>query len=181
MLSSLGRANVGKSTLLNSVLKRRTLLSTSSKAGHTKALNFFLVGPEPGKFVVVDAPGYGARGRPEWGELFDHYVRTRKQLKRIYILFNAKHGLNAFDKEMLAHLSTLLLNEQGVQTFTLQSVITKADDVPVDSLQTNLLQIKKDIWQAAPLCLPPIITSAEMKPPFGIEELRKNIESACAL
>lgn len=47
--------------------------------GHTKSLNFYRVGAEPGKLILVDAPGYGARGRPQWGELFDHYVRMRKE------------------------------------------------------------------------------------------------------
>jgi GTP-binding protein len=50
-----------------------------SPQGKTRTLNFFRVGAEPGRLVVVDAPGYGARGRPEWGELFDHYIDTRKE------------------------------------------------------------------------------------------------------
>ena len=100
-----GRANVGKSTLLNAVLGRTDLLNTSKKPvrevfthtlcmtepvkkpsptltshlpqGRTQTLNFYRVGPDPGKLIVVDAPGYGARGRPEWGELFDQYVDNR--------------------------------------------------------------------------------------------------------
>jgi len=47
--------------------------------GHTKTLNFYQVGKAPGKAVLVDAPGYGGRGRPEWGELFDHYIDNRKE------------------------------------------------------------------------------------------------------
>lgn len=45
--------------------------------GRTQTLNFYRVGPDPGQLVLVDAPGYGGRGRPEWGELFDHYVDNR--------------------------------------------------------------------------------------------------------
>ena len=47
--------------------------------GRTRALNFFRVGREAGKMVLVDAPGYGTRGRAEWGELWEHYVDTRPQ------------------------------------------------------------------------------------------------------
>ena len=47
--------------------------------GHTKTLNFYQVGKAPGKAVLVDAPGYGGRGRSEWGELFDHYIDNRKE------------------------------------------------------------------------------------------------------
>ncbi|PPQ85284.1 hypothetical protein CVT25_010057 [Psilocybe cyanescens] len=177
----IGRANAGKSTVLNCVLGRRSLVSTSKKAGHTKALNFFRVGAEPGKLVLVDAPGYGARGRAEWGTLFDHYISNRPELKRIYILFNAKHGLNETDKQMLAHLSDSLMTDRGTQPFTLQSIITKADTVPVAKLQTVLSAMKKDIWDAAPLCLSPIVTSAEMSPPFGVDQVRQSITEACGL
>ncbi|TFK39521.1 P-loop containing nucleoside triphosphate hydrolase protein [Crucibulum laeve] len=176
-----GRANVGKSTLLNAVLGRKALLHTSKKAGRTRALNFFRVGPQPGKLVVVDAPGYGARGRAEWGAVFEHYIQNRKELRRIYILFNAKHPINAFDTQMLEHLSKMLVTDRGTQPFTLQSVITKADCIPSEKAEEVITKMRKDIWGAAPLCLPPIITSAEMNPPFGIDVLRKNIADACAL
>ncbi|KAG8691295.1 hypothetical protein FRC08_010217 [Ceratobasidium sp. 394] len=79
-----GRANVGKSSLLNSVLGRKDLVKTSSKAGHTRALNFFQVGTDPGRLTLVDAPGYGERGRPEWGEVFEHYIGTRQRYARLY-------------------------------------------------------------------------------------------------
>ncbi|KAF8903464.1 hypothetical protein CPB84DRAFT_1677997 [Gymnopilus junonius] len=180
-LPEVRRANVGKSTLLNAVIGRKSLLSTSKKAGHTRALNFYRVGPEPGKLLLVDAPGYGARGRPEWGDLFDHYLKARQQLKRVYILFNAKHGLNSYDTQMLSHLSQSLITSRGTQPFTLQAIITKVDTVPVDKLESALEQMRKGIWAAAPLCLPPIVTSAEMSPPFGLDAVRRNIAEACAL
>ncbi|KAG5723638.1 putative GTP-binding protein engB [Termitomyces sp. T112] len=176
-----GRANCGKSTLFNAVLGRRNLLHTSKKAGRTRELNFFRVGAEPGKLILVDAPGYGARGKAEWGALFDKYIETRRELRRVYILFNAKHLLNAYDTRMLIHLSTKLIDDRGIQPFTLQAVITKADCIPGDKVSETIAQLRKDIWEAAPLCLPPIVTSATMSPPFGLDEMRKNIADACGL
>ncbi|KAH6888961.1 P-loop containing nucleoside triphosphate hydrolase protein [Coprinopsis sp. MPI-PUGE-AT-0042] len=176
-----GRANAGKSTLFNAVLGKKALLHTSSKAGRTRELNFYRVGEEPGKLILVDAPGYGARGRVEWGQLFDGYLDTRKELRRVYILFNAKHGLNNFDRQMLEHLSQKLISEDGKQPWTLQAVITKADLVPSGSLATTITQMRKEIFAAAPLCLPPIITSCEMSPSFGIDKVRTNIAQACHL
>ncbi|KAJ3575573.1 hypothetical protein NP233_g1003 [Leucocoprinus birnbaumii] len=176
-----GRANVGKSSLFNAVLGRNSLLHTSKKAGHTRQLNFYRVGAEPGKLILVDAPGYGARGRPEWGDMFDNYLQTRQELRRVYILFNAKHGLNSYDKGMLEHLSNLMLTPRGTQPWTLQSVITKADTIPVDDISTAINKIRKEIFDVAPLCLRPIVTSTEMTPPFGIDQLRENIIDACGL
>jgi GTP-binding protein len=57
----------------------RSLLSQDMQQGRTRELNFYRVGKEPGSLVMVDAPGYGARGKREWGELFDGYLETRKQ------------------------------------------------------------------------------------------------------
>lgn len=71
--------------------------------------------------------------------------------------------------------------QDGVQKFTLQAVITKADTLDVDELRPALESIRKQIWQAAPLCLLPIITSAIMSPPFGIDKLRQNVIDACAI
>ncbi|KAF8211078.1 P-loop containing nucleoside triphosphate hydrolase protein [Mycena galopus ATCC 62051] len=175
-----GRANCGKSTLFNTVLGRNDLLRTSKKAGCTRTLNFYRVGAHPGSVILVDAPGYGARGRPEWGDLFNTYITTRKQLKRIYICFNGKHLLNPADVEMLAYLSETLLKD-GTQSYTLQSIITKADCIPAQSLGQVIPKIQKQIWEAAPLCLPPIITSAMMRPAFGIDGVRKNIAEVCGL
>ena len=103
------------------------------------------------------------------------------RLCRVYILFNAKHPLNDFDTQMLSHLSTTLISARGTQPFTLQSIITKADCIPIPKVTQVIEKMRTEIWKAAPLCLPPIITSAAMNPPFGVEELRQNIADACRL
>jgi len=108
------------------------------------------------------------------------------RLHRVYILFNAKHGLNPYDKAMLAHLSNLMLTltstpHRQTPPWTIQSVITKADTIPVDQISPMINQLKQDIHKTAPLCLRPIVTSAEMKPPWNIDQLRANIMDACGI
>ncbi|KAF9784917.1 P-loop containing nucleoside triphosphate hydrolase protein [Thelephora terrestris] len=173
-----GRANVGKSSLLNAVLGRRDLLRTSKKPGHTKTLNFYQVGKAPGKAILVDAPGYGGRGRPEWGKLFDHYTENRKELRRIFILFNGGHGLNEIDAMMLQSLDERVQASAGLQ-FTLQAIITKADTIPDRKLSSSITQLKKDIAQVAPTCLDPIVTSTAKYPYTGINAVRNAIMQAC--
>ncbi|KAI0091578.1 P-loop containing nucleoside triphosphate hydrolase protein, partial [Irpex rosettiformis] len=175
-----GRANVGKSTLLNAVLGRRNLLHTSKRAGRTQTLNFYRVGPEPAKAVVVDAPGYGQRGRPEWGALFDHYVSNREELKRIYLLINASHGLKESDAMMLSHLnqqceSSLAHNRH----ITLQAIFTKCDLLRGDA-QKQLQRMQQEIFEAAPLCLPGIAT-ATSSVQIGVDKVQQSIVEACGL
>lgn len=82
---------------------------------------------------------------------------------------------------MLAHLSSLLITPSGQQPWTLQAIITKADTIPSDDVAEAIKKLRKDIFEAAPLCLPPIITSTQMNPMFGIDEVRKSIVDACGL
>ncbi|KAH9935997.1 P-loop containing nucleoside triphosphate hydrolase protein [Epithele typhae] len=175
-----GRANAGKSTLLNAVLGRRDLLHTSKKPGRTKTLNWFRVGPDPGHLILVDAPGYGDRGRPEWGELFDHYVQNREVLRRVYILFNANHGLNEVDKMMLQSLDEQCQASSGLK-WTLQAIITKTDTVPVKQLVGVVKTMYADIFKAAPTCLYPLLTSAYSKPHYGVDRVRRSMVEACGL
>ena len=82
---------------------------------------------------------------------------------------------------MLQHLSTFLISETGTQPFTLQSVITKVDLVPPGQMDKTLAGMKEQIFKAAPLCLPPILTTCEMNPYFGVDQVRKSIAQACGL
>ncbi|KAF9257487.1 hypothetical protein L218DRAFT_1080883 [Marasmius fiardii PR-910] len=111
-----GRANSGKSTLFNAVLGRKDLIETSKKAGHTKALNFYRAGNlGRAKLLLVDAPGYGQRGRPEWGALFNDYIKTRRQLRRILITLNVKNGINSFDGQMIQMLCQNIVDDFTVR------------------------------------------------------------------
>jgi GTP-binding protein len=203
---TLGRANVGKSTLLNALMGRTDMVRVSKKAGHTKSLNFFRLGIEPDQLVLVDSPGYGMRGRREFSGVFDEYMKHRSQLQRVFILINAQHGILDSDRMMMEHLSEIF--PQRENPFTLQPVITKIDSLAakgrlaplildldatthttLGNAKRSLNAIRQDIaalqlskgGNPQPAILDPILTAATTVPPFGIEQLRTSVEEACSL
>ncbi|KAJ1975141.1 hypothetical protein H4R34_004449 [Dimargaris verticillata] len=101
----LGRSNVGKSTLIQTLLGRPKLVKTSKKPGHTSFMNFFCLGatiPSTSFLTLVDMPGYGYRSRSDWGQFIIEYLAKRKQLKMVYILIDANVGeLKSTDLSML--------------------------------------------------------------------------------
>lgn len=133
----LGRSNVGKSSLLNTLMGRY-LCHTSKKPGRTRSMNFFAVGGEdgmgnPGRIVLLDMPGYGKGSHAEWGKEIMKYLVGRKQydylvyirmwrkqadnlnrLKRAFLLVDAKHGLKQTDKELLEMFRQHAISHQVV-------------------------------------------------------------------
>lgn len=101
------------------------------------------------------------------------------RLKRVYILFNAKHGLNEIDRMMLQSLDEQIQSSKG-NRFTLQAILTKVDTLESDSV-AMVKKTQKEIFQTAPTCLPALLTSSTRRPPFGIDEVRRNIAEACGL
>ena len=89
-----GRSNVGKSSLINSLLNRKNLARTSSNPGKTVTINFYHINNE---FYLVDLPGYGyARAseteRAKWGKMIEKYLSTRENLKLIVFLIDIRHA-----------------------------------------------------------------------------------------
>lgn len=116
-----GRSNVGKSSLLNALLRRRAAARVSRTPGRTREINFFLVN---GEFVLVDLPGYGyarvsRERRAEWRPLIERYLRHTEQLRGIVLLLDARREPSPDDRQMLA-----LLGELEVPTLV---TITKMD------------------------------------------------------
>ena len=106
-----GRSNVGKSSVLNALCRRKKLARTSGNPGCTRTINVFVTG-KPGLWLV-DLPGYGfARGmdertRRQWKGMMEHYLTERAQLRCVYMLIDAKVGPTDLDLQMAGWLDSV--------------------------------------------------------------------------
>ena len=94
-----GRSNVGKSSLLNCLVKRRNLVKTSAKPGKTQSLNFFLL---DNSIYLVDLPGYGyarvsKKMQASWQNLITAYLETRENLKCVVVIVDLRHEVKTVD------------------------------------------------------------------------------------
>src|SRR5687767_13107394 len=105
-IAFVGRSNVGKSSLINTLLNRRGLAKTSSTPGKTRTINFFRVN---GKLGFVDLPGYGyaqvsRAGRASWGPMVEELFKTRQDLMGVVQLVDARHDPTTDDQRTRAWL-----------------------------------------------------------------------------
>lgn len=106
-----GRSNVGKSSLINCLLRRRGLARVSAVPGRTQLLNFFLINRD---FYLVDLPGYGYAKAPDairrtWGPLIEGYLAARRSLRAVVVLLDARQGVTERDLQMRRLLDELSL------------------------------------------------------------------------
>lgn len=164
-----GRSNVGKSSLVNALTKRKTLAKTSNTPGRTQQLNYFDLG---GQLYLVDMPGYGyakvsKTQVKDWVKLIKAYLRGRPTLKCVLILVDGRHGLKDSDEELMS-----LLDEAAV---SYRIIVTKVDKVKDPSQEKRNAAIK-DVLKKHPAAYPDIHLTSSHKD-IGLEELRAIIHS----
>ena len=128
----LGRSNVGKSSLINSLLGVRGLARTSSTPGRTQLINFFLINDA---FYFVDLPGYGFARVPsqikkQWGPMVSQYLAARPNLVLCVLIIDSRRGPTELDLQMAQWL------ESKDRTYV--TVATKADKLSANELRVNL-------------------------------------------
>ena len=97
-----GKSNVGKSSLINGLMNRKSLARTSAQPGKTQTINFYNVN---GTFYLVDLPGYGyakanQQVKAQWGKMIERYLHSSKKLKAVFLLVDIRHDPSANDKQM---------------------------------------------------------------------------------
>ena len=134
-ISFLGRSNVGKSSLINSLLQKKGLARTSNTPGRTQSLNFFLINK---KIYFVDLPGYGYAKvsktmRADWGKMAEDYLAKRRQLVLSIQLVDSRHEPTTLDRQ----LHEWLQHYHKTQLI----VATKADKLSSKELRENIEKI----------------------------------------
>ena len=97
-----GKSNVGKSSLINALMNRKSLARTSSQPGKTQTINFYNIN---GELYLVDLPGYGyakaaVAVKEKWGKMIERYLHSSKQLKAVFLLIDIRHEPSGNDKAM---------------------------------------------------------------------------------
>jgi GTP-binding protein len=164
----IGRSNVGKSSLINSLTGRKNLAHTSSTPGKTQLINHFLIN---GQWHLVDLPGYGyarssKKNRAQFAESITQYILHRDALTLLFVLLDSRLEPQQIDLDFITRL--------GEWNIPFALVFTKADKLKPPALQKNVAHYKKTLlaeWETLP---PVFITSAETG--MGRDELLKYID-----
>ena len=159
-----GRSNVGKSSLINALTNRKNLARASNTPGRTQEINFFTTTGGP---YLVDLPGYGYAEAPvpvvkKWQELLKAYLSGRVNLRRVFVLIDARHGVKAVDEEILK-----LLDRSAV---TFQAVLTKADKISKTEREKVIAQVMGALAKH-PAAHPEVVVTSSEKGE-GVEILR---------
>jgi len=134
-----GRSNVGKSSLVNTLVNRRRLVKTSNTPGRTRLINFFEVNET---LTLVDLPGYGYAKVPRdvreaWQRLVFQYLGARPQLKLVVVLLDSRHPPTGMDRDLIEWLL-----EAG---HAVQLVMTKTDKLSRTQLAKQRAQTAREL------------------------------------
>lgn len=134
-----GKSNVGKSSLINALMNRKSLARTSSQPGKTQTINFYNVNNE---IYFVDLPGYGYAKvseeiKAKWGKMIEKYLKRSKQLQAVFLLIDIRHEPSANDKQMYSWIL-----DNGFKPII---IATKADKIGRNQLQKHVKMVKEGL------------------------------------
>ena len=134
-----GKSNVGKSSMINALLNRKSLARTSAQPGKTQTINFYNVNDA---MYLVDLPGYGyaktsASETEKWGKMIENYLHTSKKLQAVFLLIDIRHDPSANDK--------MMYDWMVYQGFTPIIIATKLDKIKRSQIQKNVKAIREGL------------------------------------
>lgn len=131
-----GKSNVGKSSLINALMNRKSLARTSGQPGKTQTINFYNVND---MMYLTDLPGYGfakvsQTEKEKWGKMIENYLNSSKQLKAVFLLIDIRHDPSANDK--------MMYDWMVYQGFHPIIIATKLDKIKRSQVQKQVKAIK---------------------------------------
>lgn len=162
-----GRSNVGKSSLINSLVNRKALARTSSQPGKTQTINYYFLNES---LYFVDLPGYGYAKvskelKEKWGRMIERYLLTSRQLKKVFLLVDIRHEPSANDKSMYEWIV-----HNGFEPIV---IATKLDKINRSQKDKQVKMIKQSLGMKADGCLIPFSSVTKQ----GADEIWALIES----
>lgn len=134
-----GKSNVGKSSLINALMNRKSLARTSSQPGKTQTINFYNINDA---MYLVDLPGYGyakvsEREKEKWGKMIERYLQNSKKLKAVFLLIDIRHDPSANDK--------MMYDWMVYQGYAPIIIATKLDKIKRSQIQKNVKAIREGL------------------------------------
>ena len=134
-----GKSNVGKSSMINALLNRKSLARTSAQPGKTQTINFYNINDA---MYLVDLPGYGyakvsQSEKEKWGKLIERYLQKSQMLKAVFLLIDIRHEPSANDK--------MMYDWMVYQGFTPIIIATKLDKIKRSQIQKNVKAIREGL------------------------------------
>lgn len=134
-----GKSNVGKSSLINALMNRKSLARTSAQPGKTQTINFYNIN---GELYFVDLPGYGyakvsLAEKEKWGKMVERYLRKSKMLKAVFLLIDIRHEPSANDRQMYEWILS-----NGYHPYI---IATKADKINRSQIQKHLGLVRQGL------------------------------------
>lgn len=166
-----GKSNVGKSSLINGLMNRKSFARTSATPGKTQTINFYNINKE---LYLVDLPGYGyakvsEQEKKKWGQMIERYLHQSKQLRAVFLLIDIRHALSANDKMMYDWILS-----QGYHPII---IATKLDKLKRSQVQKQIKVVRQGLGLSKDSILIPF--SAVTKQ--GRDEIWDLAEEICGL